>query len=453
MPEGVIEAVGDGYRLGAAGIDLDADRLPSLLDGAMADGAALAELDALLARWSGPAYPELDEIDDGRAEAARLEELRIRSVEVRAERRLTFGDTDGLVADLMALADEQSLRERPRALLMAALAAAGRQADALRVYDDFRRLLGDELGIEPSPALAGAACRPAGGNRRGHVGAGEPAADAGDLDHRPRGAGGRRDPGGRRRPAGDARRSRRGRQDPAAHRGRAPAPGRTAGSPGGAVRAGDLRRGVGRRCGGRGAGGRRPSWRIPRRPRRRRPGRGRDRAARRQLRARARYDRGARGAAARRCPNVRVVATSRERLRVGGEQRPPCPRCPPATRTHRRCCCSWSGHGRSCPASIRRGGARLRRRDRAAAGRPAPGHRAGRRPSPHPRARGGGRGPRPAVRAAVVGLPQLGAARVARRRRVVVVRVARRGPPADVRGSVGVLGFVRRRRRRRGLRR
>ena len=37
---------------------------------------------------------------------------------------------------------------------MAALAAAGRQAEALRVYDDFRRLLGDELGIEPSPALA-----------------------------------------------------------------------------------------------------------------------------------------------------------------------------------------------------------------------------------------------------------------------------------------------------------
>ena len=37
---------------------------------------------------------------------------------------------------------------------MAALAATGRQVEALRVYDDFRRLLGDELGIEPSPALA-----------------------------------------------------------------------------------------------------------------------------------------------------------------------------------------------------------------------------------------------------------------------------------------------------------
>ena len=46
---------------------------------ATADEAALAELDALLARWSGPAYPELDEVDDGRAEAARLEELQDRA--------------------------------------------------------------------------------------------------------------------------------------------------------------------------------------------------------------------------------------------------------------------------------------------------------------------------------------------------------------------------------------
>ena len=53
-----------------------------------------------------------------------------------------------------ALADEHPLRERPRELLMTALAAAGRHVEALRVYDDFRRLLADELGVEPSPALA-----------------------------------------------------------------------------------------------------------------------------------------------------------------------------------------------------------------------------------------------------------------------------------------------------------
>ena len=86
----------------------------------------------------------------------RLDELRVRAWEVRAEsRRLTRGDTDGLVAELGDLGPMTSRsRERPRALLMAALGATGRQVEALRVYDDFRRLLGDELGIEPSPALA-----------------------------------------------------------------------------------------------------------------------------------------------------------------------------------------------------------------------------------------------------------------------------------------------------------
>ena len=72
---------------------------------------------------------------------------------MRAGARLAIGDTDGLVAELVALADDEPLRERPRVLLMAALASAGRQAEAPRVYDDFRRLLGDELGIEPSPAM------------------------------------------------------------------------------------------------------------------------------------------------------------------------------------------------------------------------------------------------------------------------------------------------------------
>ena len=83
-----------------------------------------------------------------------LAELRVRAAEVRAERRLAAGVTDGLVAELAALADENPLRERPRELLMSALAATGRHAEALRVYDDFRRLLAEELGIAPSPALS-----------------------------------------------------------------------------------------------------------------------------------------------------------------------------------------------------------------------------------------------------------------------------------------------------------
>ena len=94
--------------------------------------------------------------------------------------------TDGLVAELAALADEEPLRERPRALLMAALATTGRSVEALRVYDDFRRLLGDELGIEPSPALAAQHADLLGGADAAPWAPDEPAAGSGHVARRPR---------------------------------------------------------------------------------------------------------------------------------------------------------------------------------------------------------------------------------------------------------------------------
>ena len=148
LPEGAIESVADGYRLDPARVDVDADRLLDAIAGAG------PELDAILDRWHGPAYPELADYDPARTEAARLDDLRIRAIEARAAGRLAAGHTAGLVAELTALADTHPLRERPRELLMAALVAEARHTEALRVYDDFRRLLGDELGTEPSPALA-----------------------------------------------------------------------------------------------------------------------------------------------------------------------------------------------------------------------------------------------------------------------------------------------------------
>jgi hypothetical protein len=149
LPDGLIESLADGYRLDPSAIDVDVDRLVA----AVAAGDR-AESDAALERWHGPAYPELDDLDEGRVEAARLEELRTRAIEVRAQHRLDAGDTGGLVAELVALADTHPLRERPRQLLMAALRATGRSAEAMRVYDEFRRVLGEQLGIQPSPQLA-----------------------------------------------------------------------------------------------------------------------------------------------------------------------------------------------------------------------------------------------------------------------------------------------------------
>jgi len=155
LPEGVVASAGNGYRAAPELIDLDADRLAAALNAHdPTDPAVLTTIDDALDRWRGPAYPELDDVDDGRAEATRLGELRVRALETRAEARLAAGEGGDVAAELAALADEEPLRERPRALLMTALVKAGRTVEALRVYDDFRRLLGAELGIEPSPALS-----------------------------------------------------------------------------------------------------------------------------------------------------------------------------------------------------------------------------------------------------------------------------------------------------------
>lgn len=148
LPDGLVTSTDTGYRLDPAGVDLDADRLAAGVDDATSD-----ELDEVLARWRGPAYPELGDVDDARIEADRLEELRRLAVERRAALLVAGGRAELALADLRAMVAEHPLRERSAALLVDALAAAGRTAEALRAHDDFRRRLADELGIEPSPAF------------------------------------------------------------------------------------------------------------------------------------------------------------------------------------------------------------------------------------------------------------------------------------------------------------
>ena len=73
-------------RIAPARLDVDADRLADAVHRAVdiEDGEALATIDAILERWQGPAYPELADVDAGRAEAMALAELRIRAAETRA---------------------------------------------------------------------------------------------------------------------------------------------------------------------------------------------------------------------------------------------------------------------------------------------------------------------------------------------------------------------------------
>ncbi len=106
-----------------------------------------------LALWRGPALDGIELESAARTEAARLEELRLAAEMERIDCDLALGSHDDVIADLETLVAEHPLRERLRGQLMLALYRAGRQADALRVYQEARRTLVEELGLEPSAAL------------------------------------------------------------------------------------------------------------------------------------------------------------------------------------------------------------------------------------------------------------------------------------------------------------
>ena len=142
-----------GYRLDVDPDDVDALRFERLAaDGRrlLAAGArdqAAAVLAEALGLWRGPALADLPH---GTAQAARLEELRLDALEDLHDAR----PQEVSVAGLRALVAANPLRERLRAQLMRALDATGRPAEALAEFEDTRRLLADELGADPSPELA-----------------------------------------------------------------------------------------------------------------------------------------------------------------------------------------------------------------------------------------------------------------------------------------------------------
>ena len=114
---------------------------------------AAQHLTDALALWRGPPVPELADTDTGRAEAARLEDLRLGAEEDRIDALLAAGRHAEVVGELEALVRAQPLRERRWGQLMLALYRTGRQAEALRSYQEARRVLVEELGLEPSPHL------------------------------------------------------------------------------------------------------------------------------------------------------------------------------------------------------------------------------------------------------------------------------------------------------------
>ena len=110
-------------------------------------------LQEALALWRGPALADVASEPALVTEIARLEELRLSAIEQRIDADLELGGDPELVAELEALVAKHPLRERLRGQLILALYRGGRQAEALEAYRETRRLLVEELGIEPSREL------------------------------------------------------------------------------------------------------------------------------------------------------------------------------------------------------------------------------------------------------------------------------------------------------------
>jgi predicted ATPase/DNA-binding SARP family transcriptional activator len=149
---GLLVRRGPGYALERDAVVVDADRFLELAT-AGRGGGDVAALDGALALWRGPAWAGFDG-DLAVAEAGRLEEVRLAVREERAAALLDEGRLEEGITELRALVAEAPLRERPVGLLMRALHAGGDVAGSLQAYDDHRTRLADELGLDPSAELA-----------------------------------------------------------------------------------------------------------------------------------------------------------------------------------------------------------------------------------------------------------------------------------------------------------
>jgi DNA-binding SARP family transcriptional activator len=154
-----IVSVPPGYVVRVRAGELDSERFAALAAEArrlleLGEGkAAAAAARSALAEWRGPALLAVVRAGRPVPEVARLEELRLTTIEDRVDADLARGRAGELVPELRQLNAEHPLRERLATQLMTALYRDGRQADALAVYRDTRNLLDEQLGIEPGPAL------------------------------------------------------------------------------------------------------------------------------------------------------------------------------------------------------------------------------------------------------------------------------------------------------------
>jgi DNA-binding SARP family transcriptional activator len=158
-PTKVLRTSDRGYLLDAQVVEVDVHRFEQRATAGWQawnrgdPHRALGEFEAGLAWWRGEAYPEVSHSVHVAAEVTRLDELRLSVVEGRCAALLAVGAHEVAVAELEAFMQAHPLREYGCELLGLALYRAGRQADALAVLRTNQRRLGEELGIDPRPAL------------------------------------------------------------------------------------------------------------------------------------------------------------------------------------------------------------------------------------------------------------------------------------------------------------
>jgi predicted ATPase/DNA-binding SARP family transcriptional activator len=153
-----LEAADGGYRLTLGDDGLDAARARHLLAEARAladddPAAAHALLEEAHGLWRGPSLADLRDVGPLASWAVALDEIDREIGDLTIACALEAGRLDGVVSLAAAAVERDPLREPAALLLMRALAATGRTAEALRVGYAFRRRLAEEVGLDPSPAL------------------------------------------------------------------------------------------------------------------------------------------------------------------------------------------------------------------------------------------------------------------------------------------------------------
>ena len=150
---------GHGYQLMLDPEHLDAQRFERLVAEGRRELAvgrperAVVALEEGLSLWRGRPLDDLAYEPFAQQAIARLDDMRVAATEELVEARLALGRHADVLAELEPLIAEHPYRERLRAQLMLALYRCDRQADALQAYQDARRALVEELGIEPGERL------------------------------------------------------------------------------------------------------------------------------------------------------------------------------------------------------------------------------------------------------------------------------------------------------------